>query len=200
MVDGHRHSSSRERPGKRDYSSSARCRTEEGTRDARDDATTRRDARARATRRIDRFRAAMFASEIRSFARRKSSRRFGAETIHDGRFTTDDGRRTFRVSRGRRVPGRRRRRRDYRRGFILRDRCLTDFWSVSFREPDADLMGTADPVGETRDGGRGLTRRGRRSTTRTDAGRRRRRRLRPAGTGRPGRRRRGRRRLTWPTF
>ena len=70
---------------------------------------TRRDARA--TRRIDRFRAAMFSSEIRSFAHRKSSRRFGAETIHDGRFTTDDGRRTFRVSRGRRVPGRRRRRR-----------------------------------------------------------------------------------------
>ena len=97
MVDGHRHSSSRERPGKRDYSSSARCRTEEGTRDARDDATTRRDARARATRRIDRFRAAMFASEIRSFARRKSSRRFGAETIHDGRFTTDDGRFAFRA-------------------------------------------------------------------------------------------------------
>ena len=56
---------------------------------------TRRDARA--TRRIDRFRAAMFASEIRSFARRKSSRRFGAETIHDGRFTTDDGRFAFRA-------------------------------------------------------------------------------------------------------
>ena len=74
----------------------------------RDDAT-RRDARA--TRRIDRFRAAMFSSEIRSFAHRKSSRRFGAETIHDGRFTTDDGRFALRVSRGRRVPGRRRRRR-----------------------------------------------------------------------------------------
>jgi hypothetical protein len=39
----------------------------------------------------------MFSSEIRSFARRKSSRRFGAETIHDGRFTTDDGRFAFRA-------------------------------------------------------------------------------------------------------
>ena len=98
VDDGHRHSSSRERPGKRDYSSSARCRTEEGTRDARDDATRRDATRGRRDASID---FAPRCSRARSARSRVVNRLAGSAprrfTTDDLRRTTDDGRFAFRA-------------------------------------------------------------------------------------------------------